>query len=70
MASKNTNVPKYIIGTHYNEWKNKFTMWRLVTTVPKRKQGIIVLLETLDGNIKASKTVSDLTGDDLYTESI
>ena len=37
----------------YKTWTNKLEMWQKVTTLPKSEQAILVLLEALDGNIKA-----------------
>ena len=36
-------------------------MWQLVTSIEKKEQGIIVLVESVEGNCKAEKAVSDLT---------
>ena len=35
-------------------------MWELITSVPKKEQGIIVLLDALEGNVKAEKAVADV----------
>ena len=34
-------------------------MWEIVTTVDKKERPIIVLLDTLEGNLKAKKVVCD-----------
>ena len=50
----------------YKTWRNKIDMWQLVTSVPKKKQAIIIIsLDSLAGNIKAEKAVSDLTATEL-----
>ena len=45
-------------------------MWQLVTCIEKKEQGIIVLLESLEGNSKAEKAVPDLTAAEVNTEEI
>ena len=40
-------------------------MWKIVTAIPKVQQAIIVLLESLEGNAKAEKVVSELTAADV-----
>ena len=61
MTSKKSAPPRFRNDVPYKVWKNKLSMWTLVTAVPKREQAIIVLLESLDGNHKAEKAVADLT---------
>ena len=61
MASRKTAPPKLKKDVAYKTWKNKLSMWTLVTNVPKKEQAIVVLLEALEGNQKAEKAVSDLT---------
>ena len=46
-------------------WTNKLEMWQKVTTLPKAEQALIVLLEVLDGNIKAEKAVENITVHDI-----
>ena len=41
-------------------------MWKLVCNVDVKEQGIIVLLQSLNGNKKAEKAVSNLTAEMLY----
>ena len=41
--------------------------WKLVTSVKKEEQTIIVLLESLDCNAKVENAVSELTTSKLYT---
>ena len=43
-------------------------MWKRVTSVERREQGIVVLLDSLEGNSKAEKAVSDFTDTDLYVD--
>ena len=61
--------PKFLKGMSYKTWKNKNDMWKIVTAVPKEQQAIIVLLESLEGNIKAEKAVSELTASDVNDEN-
>ena len=51
--------PKFKDGVSSVSWKNKIEMWALVTSIPKKEQAIVVLLEALDENVKAEKAVSD-----------
>ena len=44
-------------------------MWKIVTAIPKEQQAIIVLLESPEGNTKAEKAVSELTGTDVNNEN-
>ena len=53
----------------YKTWKNKIDMWKIVTSIPKEQQAIIVLLELLEGNAEAGKSVSELTATDVNTEN-
>ena len=53
----------------YKTWKNKTDMWKIVTAIPKEQQAIIVLLESLEGNFKAEKAVSELTSIDVNNEN-
>lgn len=41
--------------------------WKLVTSVKKEEQTIIVLLESLDCNAKVENAVCELTASKLYT---
>ena len=65
MTSKKSAPPRFRNDVPYKVWKNKLSMWTLVTAVPKREQAIIVFLESLNGNHKAEKAVADLTADEL-----
>ena len=60
--------PKFKGATSYTSWKNKIEMWALVTSIPKKEQAIVVLLEALDENIKAEKAVSELTASNLNVQ--
>ena len=44
----------------YKSWKNKSNMWKLVTSIKKEEQAIIVLLESLDCNEKQKKQLVNL----------
>ena len=45
-----------------------YTMWKLVTSIEKKEQAIVVLLDSLEGHSKAEKAVSDLTAATLHTD--
>ena len=60
--------PKFTNETPYKTQKNKVPMWQIVTSVWKNQQAIIIFLESLEGNTKAEKGVSDLTATDLNTD--
>ena len=60
MSLKKT-PPKFQNGMPYKTWKNKIDMWELVKTIEKKKdRAIVVLLESLEGKVKAEKAVQDL----------
>ena len=40
-------------------------MWELITSVPKKEQDIIVLLDALEGTAKAEKAVADIKANEL-----
>ena len=42
-------------------------MWEIVTSVDKKERAIIVLLDALEGNVKAKKAVQDLRVEELNT---
>ena len=44
-------------------------MSKIATSIPKEQQAITVILESLEGNAKAEKAVSELTATDVHTES-
>ena len=76
MATNNGNVPtackrappKFTDGMLYKTRQNKIEMWELVTDVPLNKHGIIVLLDSLEGNAKAEKAVIDLSASQLNND--
>ena len=43
-------------------------MWQLVTSIDEKEQAIVVLLESLDGNTKAEKAVSEFTATKLSSD--
>ena len=60
MASKKKTPPKFIEGMSYTTWWiNKIDMWNLVTSIESKEQGIVVLLDALEGNKKAEKAVDE-----------
>ena len=61
--------PKFKGGTSYTSWKNKIEMWALVTSISKKEQAIVVLLEALDENINAEKEVSELAASNLNVDT-
>ena len=62
--------PKFLEGMSYKTKKNKIDTWKIVIAIPKEKQAIIVLLESLEGNAKAEKAVSELTAIDVDNENV
>ena len=68
MASKKRTPPVFSENILYKTWKNKIDMWQLVTSVTKKEQTIIILLDLLEGNAKAEKAVSDLTATELNND--
>ena len=44
-------------------------MWELITSVPKKEQGIIVFLDALEGKAKAEKAVADIKANELNVEN-
>ena len=58
--------PKFTTESPYKTYKVQ--MWQIVTSVEENQQAIILLLESLEGNPKAEKAVSDLTATDLNTD--
>ena len=44
-------------------------MWKLLTSVEAKEQGIVVFLDSLDGNAEAEKAVSELTAAELNVEN-
>ena len=76
MTTNNGNVPtackrappKFTDDILYKTWRNKIEIWELVTNVPLNKRGIIVLLDSLEGNAKAEKAVVDLSASQLNND--
>ena len=58
--------PKFHSNMSYKTWTNKLEMWQKVTTLLKPEHGIVVLLEALDGNVKAEKAVENITAHDIF----
>ena len=44
-------------------------MWKIVSSIPPKEQGVIVLLQSVVDNKKAEKAVSTLTVQDLNRET-
>ena len=44
-------------------------MWELINSVPKKEQGIILLLDALESNAKAGKAVADIKANELNVEN-
>ena len=61
--------PKFLEGVSHKNWKNEIDMWKIATAIPKEQQAIIVILESLEGNAKAEKAVSELTATDVNNEN-
>ena len=61
MASKKQTSPVFAENMLYKIWKNKIDIRKLVTSVEAKEQGIFALLDSLDGNAKTEKAVSELT---------
>ena len=53
----------------YKTWPNTFEMWQKVTTLSKSEQATIVLLEALDGNIKAEKAVENINAHNINNDN-
>ena len=69
MATKpKTCPPKFVEGMSYTSWKNKAEMWQLVTSVDKKEQAIVILLQSLEGHSKAEKAASELTAAELHND--
>ena len=54
---------------HADHGKNKSLMWKLVCGVDVKEQRIIVFLQSLNGNKKAEKALSNLTAEMLYNNN-
>ena len=69
MASKKRTPPVFHKDMLYKTPKNKLQMWELINSVPKKEQGIIVLLDTLERNAKAEKAVAGIKANELNVEN-
>ena len=69
MSSQKKTLRKFYVDIPYKTWNNKMEMLQLVTSVPKKEQGIMVLLDSLKDNAKAEKVAVDLNARDLNTDS-
>ena len=67
MTSSKKTLPKFNEKMSYSAWTNKVKMWEIVTSVDKKERVIIVLLDALEGNVKAEKAVQDLRVEELNT---
>ena len=54
---------------HTDHGKNKLLMWKLFCNVDVKEQGIIVFLQSLNGNKKAEKAVLNLTAEMLCSNN-
>ena len=54
---------------HADHGKNKSLMWKLVCGVDVKEQRIIVFLQSLNGNKKAEKALSNLTAEMQYNNN-
>ena len=57
MASSKKMPPKFNEKMSDSAWRNKIKMWEIVTSVDKKQRVIVVLLDALEGNVKAEKVV-------------
>ena len=55
---------------HTDHGKNKLLMWKLFCNVDVKEQGIIVFLQSLNGNKKAERAVLNLTVEMLYNNGL
>ena len=66
MATKSKRTPPvFQEDMVYKTWKNKLNMWQIITLVPKKEQGIVVLLDSLEGNGKAEKAIADIKAEEV-----
>ena len=54
---------------HADHGKNKSLMWKLVCGVDVKEKRIIVFLQSLNGNKKAEKALSNLTAEMRYNNN-
>ena len=69
IGSKRLAPPRLTEDLGYRSWKNKILMWKLVCGIYKKEQGIIILLQPLNGNKKPEKAVGNLTADMLFNDN-
>ena len=62
--SKRT-LPVFHEDMVYKTWKNKLNMRQIITSVLKKEQGIVVLLDLLEGNGKAEKAIADIRAEEV-----
>ena len=66
MATKSKRTPPvFHEDMVYKTWKNKLNMWQIITLVPKKEQGIVVSLDSLEGNGKAEKAIADIKAEEV-----
>ena len=53
----------------YKTLQDKNDIWKIGTSIPKENRAIIVLLESLEGNVKAKKGASKLTAVNVNKEN-
>ena len=53
----------------YKTLQDKNDLWKIGTSILKEKQAIIVLLESLECNVKAEKVASELTAANFNKEN-
>ena len=54
---------------NYKVCKNKLDLWKKVCSIPRKEQGITILLQSIVDNKKVEKAVSTLTVPDLNRET-
>ena len=54
---------------NYKVCKNKLDLWKIVCSIPRKEQGITILLQSIVDNKKVEKAVSTLTVPDLNRET-
>ena len=65
MTSKKTPP---LFFSPYSEWREKVLMWQMVTSVPKKEQGILVRLVSFENDKAAERTVSRLKKEELNAD--
>ena len=56
MTNKKVVPPIFSNDVSYKFWKSCIQMWEVVCGTPKSEQGIILLLQSLNGNKKSRKS--------------